>query len=591
MELSYNPQNFNSSEILHSAQTIADAFAESLKQNNCMLMLTVSLHQEINDAIKDVVDLGRIEESEWSPDDPNIDFDDVFTDDLVDSLIASVNDSKSRCYSCTLTLPFVKFDGSLDSALGKLSALLSVFNNLFNVGKLDLCQPGYAMRNSCLPDILKLIVLLITAYIAIMTLKNIQSISVLAFIKGVISTLLEKIFSAVKLSISIGGTNTACIIEALREIAATLVPTQEQIMASLDSQAVSGLQRKEITAKTIREENEARANGTYVQEDALSEDQKYDVNAAISNSYIASVHDGIGRVDTELAKINNTVKTFERNLNETFDVVVDTLDESMEEINSYISNLLAFKSTFECEGKRSGTDISEVIMQVNRLIQVLNLLSAVALSIAQKEAVDRICSTQGTIRDLTDPSVPNVEDVQMKDVVEEYYGKEAEIIEDEDSGIQVIIHDKPKEQLLPKLDLFMCSIDDFIDSHKIENVIKVAEDNVRKNFDNYIRKPVKDVDKDIPRIGDSIYVLKKPGPDQLTNIDNIVNILYEDPGIKNKPTGTIPEEIEVPVDIVNMIGTQGVSNIFKENNTNNSTLNCRSIDDVMSVLDQLRSKL
>ena len=54
MELSYTEQNFNSSEILYSAQLIADTFAESLKQNNCLLMLTAALHQELNDAINDL---------------------------------------------------------------------------------------------------------------------------------------------------------------------------------------------------------------------------------------------------------------------------------------------------------------------------------------------------------------------------------------------------------------------------------------------------------------------------------------------------------------------------------------------------------
>ena len=57
MDLNYTEQNFNSSEILYSAQTIADAFADAMKQNNCLLMLTVSLHQELNDAINDYIEI------------------------------------------------------------------------------------------------------------------------------------------------------------------------------------------------------------------------------------------------------------------------------------------------------------------------------------------------------------------------------------------------------------------------------------------------------------------------------------------------------------------------------------------------------
>ena len=60
MDLNYTEQNFNSSEILYSAQIIADAFADSMKQNNCLLILPVSLHQELNDAINDYIDLDTI---------------------------------------------------------------------------------------------------------------------------------------------------------------------------------------------------------------------------------------------------------------------------------------------------------------------------------------------------------------------------------------------------------------------------------------------------------------------------------------------------------------------------------------------------
>lgn len=555
MELSYTEQNFNSSEILYSAQLIADTFAESLKQNNCLLMLTAALHQELNDAINDYKDLDKIATD--SNNNTNVE---RFDDTILDSIQEAVQASKDRCYSCKLTMPVLDFDMNLDAVLGKLRGMLDTYVNIFKIGKLDLCQAAYAMSKSCLPDILKLIVLLITAYASIMMLKSLGSISILAFIKGIISALLEKIFSSLKMAISIGSTNTQCIIEALREIADTLLPTEERILAQLDRDSKIALGQDE---KTL--------NGS---------------SSAFANDYIGAVNDALSRSDSELSRIDSFIENTEKKINDIFKIIIGVFDEGMEELNAYIQNLLSFKSTFECEAKRSGTDIQDVIDKVNKLIQVLNLLSAVAMGIAKKDAREKICSSQKRIDAISDITV---EDVQMKDIVEEYYGKEAEIVENPETGIQIIIYDKPKEPLLPKIDLLNCSINDFIDAHSIDNIIKIAEDEVRNEIEN--PKTIQR-NEDSVKIGEGTYVVNKPTPEQLTNISNIVNILYDDPATRDNTAEEIVSSlIDEPVseDIVNIIGTQGVSDLFKEtNNSDNISINCRSIDDVMSILNQIR---
>ena len=550
MELEYKEENFNSSEILFNAQLIADAFADSLRKNNCMLMLTVALHQEINDAVKD---MESIDETITETD--NKIEEDKFTDSVLDSIQNAIKNSKDSCFTCKLAMPTIDFNFDMGAVMARLRVLLDGYLQVFKIGKLDLCQAAYGLRKSCLPDILKLIILLITAYAAIIMLKNISSISVIAFIKGVISSLLDKIFSTLKMSISIGTTNISCIIEAFKEISESVVPTQERILAGLEADIKKTLSVKDDT-------NQYR------------------------NEYVDTLNSGINRATKELSRIDSSISKLENNLNDTFKVVSDTMKSATKEVNDYIQGMIALKTTFDCEAKRSGTDIVEVIKRVNNLIQVLNLLSAVALSIAKKDATDRICSSPSRINSMS--STPTInEDVQMKDIIEEYYGKEAEIIENPDNGVQIIIYDKPKETVLPKIDLLNCSIDDFIESHTIDNIIKVAADLVKTPEDNYKKT------EDVPGIDEGIYIIKKPSPEQLTNIDNIVNILYDDPipsiedTINNIINPVIPDQTSED-EIINVIGTQGVSSIFKENNTNNSTLNCRTIDDVMSVLDQLR---
>ena len=558
MDLTYTEQNFNSSEILYSAQLIADTFAESLKQNNCMLMLTVALHQEINDAINDYLEFDEIAtESENA-----IENLDIFDDSILDSIQDAIKASKAKCFSCKLTMPSIDFNMNLDAVMGRLKVLVNAYLNIFKIGKLDLCQSAYAMSNSCLPDILKLIVLLITAYAAIMMLKNIGSISLLAFIKGVISSLLSKIFSSIKISVSIGSTNISCIIEAMREISNSVLPTEERILAALDRDTKVAIKQDEET---------------------LKQNMKHSI---FQNDYISAVSDALVRADKELSSIDTGIKKAEKYLNDSFEFVVKVLDKAMEEINNYLKNLLAFKSTFECEAARSGTDIQDVLEKVNKLIQVMNLLSAIAMSIAKKDAREKICSSNTRINAL---SADEIQDLQMKDIVEEYYGKEAEIIDSPENGIQIIIYDKPKEPLLPKIDLLDCSIDAYVESHSIDNIIKIAEDEVRREVEEGTINVIKR-DEDTIFIGEGDYIMTKPSPEQLTNIDNIVNILYDDPVSREQsPEDLIQDLVGLDEEeIVNIIGTQSVSDLFKENSSNNSSLNCRTIDDVMDILNQIR---
>lgn len=119
MNLDYVENNSNYTEILYNAEAIANAFSEGLKQNNCLLILPMSLHQEINDAIKDIQDL---EEVQNYIDNNTVvkDLDNSYTDTILDSIQESIDYSKSRCFTCTLTFPKIDFNFDLSGAIGKL---------------------------------------------------------------------------------------------------------------------------------------------------------------------------------------------------------------------------------------------------------------------------------------------------------------------------------------------------------------------------------------------------------------------------------------------------------------------------------------
>lgn len=560
MEINYRSatNSFNANEILYHVQTLTDAFAEALKQNNCIVMLPISLHNDIDVAIKDLeesYDLNTPVDLTQNPVGNAIG-----GEKILESIQSAIDYSKAQCYSCALTLPRIDFTFDTSMILGTLKATLDLYNQIFNLPKLDLCQSASALRSTCLPDILRLIVLLLTAYASIMMLKNITSISLSAFIKGVISTIIEKLFAALKISIGIGDTNIACLIQAMKEISSSLLPTDEQVNRLL-----------------TQEERDAIDFGP---------DKE-----SIMNPYTTNLNKGINRLQTATNGFEDDINKLEGKLEETFKVFSDSLEEASQEINDLILNMLAIKTTFECEAKRSGTDVLEVMERVNRLIQIVNMLSAVALATARKDAYERACASNSSIQRLTDRQL---EDLKIKDIIEEYYEKEAELIETPDGGIQIIIKDdKPKVPVLNKITLFQCSIDDFINDHTLGEVIgKVDKENEDRGTPS--RDPV-EKQTDVSFIPDNSYALPPISMDNDTIIENIVNILYTPPEQDiplNDKIKIEDERIVTVEDIINSFTLSGTSSEYKRQNTrDNASLKCRSTKDVLSILEDLRKDM
>lgn len=545
MEFNYTSTNVNVSSILYSAQLIADAFSKTLEDNHCLLILPVGLHQEIVGTIKDTEDLSETISDTNNNLDPNKETSSP-SNQILNNLGSSIREETERCALCKLTAPAIDFKMDLKALINKLKAQIDIYKNLFKINKFDFCQASYALQSSCLPDILKLITLLLTAYLSIMALRKLSSISVGAFIKGVLSTLLSKLMSTLKISVNIGSTNVACLINALREIALA-IPTQDNIQARLN-------QDEKLALGLID------ANNTKTDSNILKSKMLDDLNKSLNDN--ANL----------LRDSENYLENTEKQLNETFNMISTVVDGAVEEVGSYVASLLSFQTYFECETTRSGMDVLEVINSINNLIQVINLLSAVALSIAKKNAREAACKTKDSINRLSENQIS---DLQIKDIIEDYNQKMTELIHSDDNGIEVLIHETPKQDALPKISLLDCSIDDFIDSHTLPNIIDVAKKQV--NTEN---------NKFVPTDNSKTYVFKKPSTGERENIENIVNIIYDPP-----TKSVVEEESKVIVDIKNPIGKGNISDILTDvlnKNPSQNDLKCKSIDDVLSVLESLK---
>lgn len=544
MEFNHNNSGVNVNELLYQAETITNAFAKTLEDNNCLLILTIGLHREIVDNIKD------LEEASGNASDTNdlLDGgkDGESQNDILDVISDIVDNLKDQCMICDLDFPDIKFDIDLKGMMANLTASLDLFKSIFKINKLDLCQPAYAMQSSCVPDILRLITLLLTAFVSIMTLRKLSNISITAFIKGVLSTLLSKIMQSLKITVDIGSTNISCLINALKEIALA-IPTQENIMKQLD-------------------DNEKLALGL------IDANGEYTNNNNLRSSMLDSLNTTLNSKMDDLAKMDRELGEFEDSLNESFEIVNAVVASSINELNNYIQSLLGFQTHFECETKRSGMDVEEAITMINKLIQVINMLSSLVLSMVKKNMREDACKTSGQINSI---SSSEIDDLQIKDMLEDMNQKVVEIIESDDSALELIIHDIPVNNGLPKLDLLDCSIDNFIESHTLPKIIEIA------------KKQIEEEDRRIitPR-PESNYTFKKPSPEQRETIENIVDLIYTKPE-KEKET----KVEEVVVDIKNPIGVMSLSSLLSDtirNDKSQTDLACKSVEDVLNILNSIK---
>lgn len=217
------------------------------------------------------------------------------------------------------------------------------------------------------------------------------------------------------------------------------------------------------------------------------------------------------------------------------------------------------------------------------------MLSAVALATARKDSYERACASDRSIKRLTNKELDNL---KIKDIIEEYYEKESEIIEKPDGGIQIIIkEDTVKEPSLKKLSFLQCGIDDFIKDHTLDNIIsKVEKENEERGT---VNREVVNTIRDTSFIPDGYYTLPVITGENNSIIDNIVNILYTPPESESTIKDQIEQEKEVITidEIINSFGVNGTSFDYQLQNDNNQSLRCKSTKDVLDILEGIRKGL
>lgn len=529
--------NSNRQQVIAYAQTIMNFFTDAVEQNDCNVKIVIGFYTEIQDTVNSIKDLeNAFNQPVYQPDYWKDSFQTDWTlPDLGNTLVPSLDNPdviievkeavKSRCFNCKLKLPTVQLTFDKAFLFNKLSTQLEIYKVTFK-GKLEfsLCQASFMFQRTCIPDLIRLIGLFLSAYAAILALKKLPKISLGVFVKAIIGQLMAKVVASLKLTIDMNSTGIPCIVTALKDIAHAM-PTNENMKARLSAEqygvippgrteGLEGVWPKDYKpiSEFTKEVQASVKNGTRTQAEAdkILDDYKR------KNDSINYHADKLQReTDRVQSQIDSGIK-----------MITDIVDNAVEDVNSYIDSILGTINFLQCEDKRTGSDFSEVMEYISKIQEVINLISAIIAYMAKQFFRTDLCKDAKTVEQLKEAIInAPIPDLTTPDAIAEITQEwSGSIIKIDSEGLNLLVYDQPAKPMLPKLTLIGCNFREFAAAHTLDNILKAAADAVAEE------------DKD-PSIVPGFSSTDVPRP---TWIDTDPALDPVDPLVINIPTNPYP---------------------------------------------------
>ena len=485
-------------------QTILEAFTKALDKNECNVRILISAHNEIKDQQDELKDLYEIVQKDSKlPKDANKKVfirpnnpDDVIRtlidnpDKPVDStaLDALKNGLNDDCIDCKFKFPKINFTSNLRFSFEKLKVSLEAYVDAFDqLTNPNLCHSAAVFNYSCMQELLEMLVLLITLYTTLSKLSSLSSISLNGFIKGVISGLLGAIVGSIKIQVDLSNTGISCLLNALHTLADRF-PSGSNMVGYVPDEWLEEQEKKE--AEDIEQEKENRSYNPF-SADAVADALKALQDETIDTFTKAQHQNVIRRFTNEL---QNTTNEYEKLIDSSLKMFDYVATKAQENLNKNIASMFGLMDHFQCEAARTGTGIMELLPFIQQVVQVINLVSALIAQVANKQ-VKKMCKPKSGVVEYSEELQKQVENGSTEwlelvptDLLEEFLG--VKVIPFTEGGskndeIIPIILDEPKQTILPKLSLDNCNLQDFINAHKPDNILKAVIEDIRKKNELY----------------------------------------------------------------------------------------------------------
>lgn len=485
-------------------QTILEAFTKALDKNECNVRILISAHNEIKDQQDELKDLYEIVQKDSKlpkdankkvfirPRNPNdiirtlIDNPDKPIDNT--ALDAIKNGLNNDCIDCQFKFPKINFTSNLRFSFEKLkisiTAYIDTFNQLTNP---NLCHSAAVFNYSCMQELLEMLVLLITLYTTLSKLSSLSGISLNGFIKGVISGLLGAIVGSIKIQVDLSNTGISCLLNALHTLADRF-PSGSNMVGYVPDEWLD--QEEEKEAESIEQEKNKKSYNPF-SADAVADALKALQDETIDTFTKAKHQNVIKRFANQL---QNTTEEYEKLIDGSLKIFDNVATKAQENLNKKIASMFGLMDHFQCEAARTGTGIMELLPFIQQVVQVINLVSALIAQVANKQ-VKKMCKPKSGVVEYSEELQKQVENGSTEwlelvptDLLEEFLG--VKVIPFTEGGskndeIIPIILDEPKQTILPKLSLDNCNLQDFINAHKPDNILKAVIEDIRKKNELY----------------------------------------------------------------------------------------------------------
>lgn len=437
------------------AQLIVDHFSKALQENGCLIQVPVGLYIQFDDQYNRLVDYieGALNAGNIDNDGNGDKLDDVvhpngaINPKHLAAIKSAIRKASNDCFACNIEKPKFDFSGIFGNLLKDITSSLDQFKNIGKFNKASVCQYAFFLSYLCLPDLLKLIALILAAIVKVTQNIQLPRLTVAVFINAILGAIIEALVKNISILARFALTPVLCILDSIDSIIDQL-PTPENI--------------RNTSAEDLKK---LGANEKFME-------GKYDTNLKKKTQEIRQQY--TSRVNKYAEKAETNTRKY---VEEIMGPLQETINRSVESLNNSISELTGLLNHFSCEPARSGLTISQYLSNLSELMAMANLLRYIVRMKSGKSAIEKVCNApsgqQNFGEDNDTSSIDgNLSIGNIGSVIADTIGADIDLITDENgNAIAVAIKDNNDENK-DNLSFYSCNLDDFARSVTVPGLIE-----------------------------------------------------------------------------------------------------------------------
>ena len=530
------------------AQLIIEHFSKALEENGCLIQVPAALYVEIDDQynrlvdyIESAVNSGSVNLGGGADNSVSYTYQegDFKQTEIAQAVREAIRRASNDCFNCSIPKPKFDFSGIFDNLMAEIQNTLEQFKGIFKYNKASVCQYAFFLSYLCIPDLLKLVSLILAAITKLLSNITLPRITIALFINAILSAIIEVLVSNISILARFALTPVLCILDAIDSIIAQL-PTPENIRAQNEQDLI----RLGVNEKFMQGE--------------------YDTGLADKSKKIREAYTSRVRKYEQEASMNT-----QKYVKEIFGPLEETINKSVDSLNNSIAELTGLLNHFSCEPSRSGLTISQYLSNLSEFMALVNLLRYIIKFKGKKAAFEQLCNTPTDSSNYGNNNHTDIYDTPMSidnigSIIADVLGSDIDIITNDDGNVIAIGIKNPNSDIdtSSNLSFWSCNLKDFAESVIVPNLINdiIQNDIPTLNIDDFNMTPWKvtvvpnssytpeSVNTDIiPLVIDEVWNL----PDHIRNVISLIDTYNG---------ATEPTKTEVDVTFVT---DEGINDIIK----------------------------